>query len=125
MKIELLFGALKSIADLFKGWFGRLAVKAKEKKKSVDKTTSGIGNGKPFILLLPILLLFVSCGQILTVSTPMAFDRSEFAYVKKGEAFEVPNDGYYFEKNALEKYIRSKIAEYEIRKKGFYHKEGE
>jgi len=41
------------------------------------------------------------------------------------QQFDVPADGYFFSYAGMEKYIRSKIAEYEIRKCGFFHKEGE
>ena len=59
------------------------------------------------------------------MSVPMAFDRADFQYLEKGQEFTVPNDGYYFENKAMEKYVRSKICEYETRKRGFFHKEGE
>lgn len=121
MKLELIFAAIKSIGDVIKGLLGWLAGKEKQKKDAIDKTTSGIGKGKPFIWLL---LLFVSgCGYIYTISTPMTFGPNDFQHLAVDQDFNVPKDGYYFERNAMEKYIRSKIAEYEIRKRGFFHKD--
>ncbi len=124
MKFELLLAAMKSVADMIKGWFGWIANKEKQKKDSIDRTASGIGKGKPFLILV---LLFVSgcAGYIYTVSTPMAFDKKDFQYVKKNQSFIVPANGYFFSDEALEKYIRSKVAQYEIDKRGFYHKGGE
>ena len=77
------------------------------------------------LILICLSLVVTGCGYIYTVSTPLTFDPNDFQYLDTGQDFAVPNDGYYFERNALEKYIRSKIAEYEIRKRGFFHKEGE
>jgi len=119
--INLILAVIKSIADLLKAWFGWAAKREKEKRDAVDKTTSGIGKGMPFVLVL--ILLLSGCGYVYTVSTPMAFDANDFQYVEQGQQFDVPNDGYFFERKALEKYTRSKIAEYEIRKRGFFHKE--
>lgn len=121
MTFGLILAVIKSVADVVKGWFTWMAGKEKEKKDAVDKTTSGIGKGKPFAILL---LLFVSgCGYVYTVSTPMAFDADDFQYLTQDVNFPPPKKGYYFSNAALEKYIRSKIAEYEIRKRGFFHKE--
>jgi len=123
VKFELILAALKSVADMVRGIFGWLATKEKDKKDAINKTTSGIGKGKPFILL--VLLFVAGCGYVYTISTPMTFDPNDFQYVKAGKRLTVPKDGYYFSNEAMEKYIRSKIAEYEIRKRGFFHKSGD
>lgn len=120
MKFELVLLALKSVADVIRGWFSWIAGREKAKKNAVDKTASGIGKGKPFVFLF--LLFVVGCGYIYTISTPMTFDPADFQQVEAGEQFTAPKDGYYFSYEAMEKYIRSKIAEYEIRKQGFFHK---
>ncbi len=124
MTFAMILAALKSIADMIKGWFGWQASKEKEKKDAVDKTTSGIGKGKPFVWLVVGLLFMSGCyGYVYTISVPMTFDAMDFQYLQEGESFEVPKPGYYFSYDGLETYIRSKIAEYEIRKKGFFHRE--
>jgi len=121
MKFELVVAAIKSVADVIKSWLSWMAGKEKKKKDAIDKTTSPIGKGKPFLVVL--LLFFAGCGYVYTVSTPMTFDSKDFQYVETGQHFEVPQDGYYFSNFAMEKYIRAKIAEYEMRKRGFFHKE--
>ncbi len=122
MKFALILAALKSVADVIKSWFSWMANKREDGRDAVDKTASSIGKGKPFIILL--LLLFVGCmGYVYTVSTPMAFDPDDFQYLEAAQDFNVPKDGYYFSNEAMEKYIRAKIAEYEMRKRGFFHKD--
>ena len=128
MKIfTLIVTAITSVANLFRYWFEKKDEKKREKKSAVAKTTSGIGKGKPFCFLsiVILLLLITGCGYVYTISTPMTFDPNDFQYLEVGQQFEVPTDGYYFSYPALEKYIRSKIAEYEMRKRGFFHKEGQ
>ena len=123
MKFELVLAVIKSVADVIKGWLGWIAGKEKEKKDAIDKTTSGIGKGKPFIVL--VLLFIAGCGYVYTVSTALVFDSSDFQYLEAGQDFTPPKDGYYFSHDGLEVYIRSKIAEYEMRKRGFFHKEND
>lgn len=78
------------------------------------------------LLCIAVLLLLNGCtGHVFTVSVPMVFDANDFQYLQEGEQFHVPKYGYYFENKALEIYIRSKIAQYEIEKRGFFRKEGE
>ena len=118
---NLILAALKSVADVVKGWFTWQAGKEKKKKDAVDKVSRGIGRGKPFIILL--LLLVAGCGTVYVISTPIAFDTEDFQYLKTGQEFTVPKDGYYFSNESLEVYIRSKIGTYEITKRGYFHKE--
>ncbi len=124
MKImaNLILAAIKAVADLLSRWFGWEAKKEKERKDAVNKTTNGIGKGKTFIALA-LILTVGGCGYVYTVSTPLVFDSSDFADMDAGQAFTAPVDGVYFSDSALEIYIRSKIAEYEMRKRGFFHKE--
>ena len=125
MKFELIVAAIKSVADLFRMLFGRSAKKEEEKRDAVDKTTAGIGKGKTFILVAILSsIILVGCGYVHTVSTPLVFDPNDYRDLSKGEEFVLPKDGVYFSDKALEVYIRSKIAEYEIRKRGFFHREG-
>ena len=114
MKIILLvLAALTSVADVLKGWFGWAAKKKKEREEAAKNTS-----GKTFYAL--ILLLFIaSCRTVYVVSTPLTFDPSDYQPLKQGQSFDVPKDGIYFSDYAKTKWIKAKIAEYEIRKRGF------
>jgi len=117
--------SISAVFSFMNKLFSFLKIKRKRRENAVNKTTSNIGKGHPFIILLLILLTTTGCGYIYTISVPMTFDPNDFCYLDANNDFIVPKDGYYFSNDAMEKYIRSKIAEYEIRKMGFFHKEGE
>jgi hypothetical protein len=122
MTFDLILAVIKSVADTIRGWFVWTAGEEKKKKDAIDKTTSKIGKGKPFAVLL--LLFLAGCsGYVYTVSTPIAFDANDFQMLEPSVNFIPPKKGYYFSLEASETWVRSKIAEYEIRKRGFFHKE--
>jgi len=123
MKLEFIFAAIKAIVDLLGRWLGRSANREKEKRDAVDETAKDIGRGRPFCLLMLASMLFIGgCSSyIYTVSTPLVFDPNDFQYLVPKQDFTPTKAGYYFANEALEFYIRSKIAEYEIRKRGFFH----
>jgi hypothetical protein len=115
---NLLLAAIKSVADLLKGWFGKQAKEQKDKEDAAKKTSERIF----YSLCLPILFFsFIGggCRTVYVVSTPMTFDPADYQPLKKGQEFTVPADGIYFSNYAAQKWIKAKIAEYEIRKRGF------
>ena len=111
--INLFLAAVKSVSDLLKGWLGWQAKKQKRKEDAVKDTS------KKIFYLLIFALVFQGCSYIYVVSTPMTFDPDDYQDLTAGEVFTVPKDGVYFSDEAASKWIKAKIAEYELRKHGF------
>lgn len=110
--ISRVAAAIAALARLLESWFGIKAEKQKDKESAASKTSK-----KTFYVL--VLLLFSGCGWTYVVSTPMTFDPNDFQPLKAEQQFIVPKDGMFFSDYAREKWIKAKIAEYEIRKRGF------
>ena len=104
---------MKSVADLLGKWFGFSAVRQKKKENAAKKTAK-----KTFYALF-ILFLAVGCRTVYVVSVPMTFDPNDYRPLKASQVFTAPKDGIYFSDYAKSKWIKAKIAEYEIRKRGF------
>lgn len=117
--LYLFLALLKSVSDLLKRWFGRESQKQKQKEDAAEKTGK-----KTFYCFVLLLILCSGCSYVYTVSTPMTFDPNDYQPLIEGQKFNVPKDGVYFSDRASELWIKAKIAEYEIRKRGF-HKEEE
>jgi len=111
----LLLAAIKSVSDLLRGWFG---MKAKQQKKKEDAVQEA--SKKTFYAFVLLFLVFIAgCVTTYVVSIPMTFDPNDYQPLKAGQIFTVPQNGIYFSDYAKEKWIKAKIAEYEIRKRGF------
>jgi hypothetical protein len=112
--IILILAAIKSVGDCLGKIFDRQAKKQKEKEDAAKKTSS-----KTFYMLIVLCITLSGCGYVYVVSTPMTFDPNDYQPLKAGQVFTVPQDGIYFSDYAKEKWIKAKIAEYELRKRGF------
>ena len=110
----LFLAAIKSVSDLLNSWFGFRAKQQKAKEDATEETSK-----HTFYILLLVFLFFAGCNYIYVVSTPMTFDPNDYQPLKAGQTFTVPKDGIYFSHRAREKWLKAKIAEYEIRKRGF------
>jgi len=110
--MTLLLAAIKSVADLLNKWFGWQAKRRKDKEGAAKKTAK-----RTFYVLC--VLLLTGCQWVYVVSTPMTFDPNDYQPLKASQIFTVPKDGVYFSNHARKKWTKAKIAEYEIRKRGF------